>query len=109
MIKAGGEAILIYTLACFKLLETFLEELYKIMMSFWWGQCRNERKLAWISWNKMCEDNGEGGLGYKDLRAKHCWRINSNLNSLFYKVLKGKYFRIGDIMIAKVGSNLSWA
>ena len=57
----------------------------------------------------MCEDNGEGGLGYKDLRAKHCWRINSNLNSLFYKVLKGKYFRIGDIMTAKVGSNLSWA
>ena len=65
----------------------------------------------------LCKDcTSEGGLGFKDLRAlnssflaKQYWRLVKNQNSLFYKVFRGKYFRLGDVMTAKLGNNPSWA
>ena len=54
LIKAVGAAIPIYSLACFKLPESLLDDLHRMMTSFWWGQRNRERKMAWISWDKMC-------------------------------------------------------
>lgn len=114
LIKAIGEAIPIYYLACFKLPETLLEDLHKIMMQFWWGQRDQERKMVGISWNKMCRNKNEGGLVLKYLRAmnlallaKQYWMLALESSSLFYKVFKGKYFRFGDILSAELGSNPS--
>ena len=64
----------------------------------------------------MCRSKCKGGLGFKDLRAmnlallgKQCWRLATNSSSLFYKVFKGKYFRLGKILLAELESNPSWA
>ena len=69
LIKAVGEAVPIYSLACSKLPDSLLEDLHRMMTRFWWGQRDRERKMAWISWDKMCRRKGEGGLGLKDLKA----------------------------------------
>ena len=69
LIKAIGTAIPIYTLSCFKLPDTLLEELHRMMMNFWLGQKQGERKMAWIGWDKLCKGKMEGGLGFKDLKA----------------------------------------
>ena len=37
LIKAVGTTISIYSLACFKLPESLLEELHGLMANFWWG------------------------------------------------------------------------
>ncbi|QHN81589.1 putative mitochondrial protein [Arachis hypogaea] len=51
LIKSVGDAILIYTLACFKLPDILIQEIYDNLAKFWWGQQRNERKIAWMSWD----------------------------------------------------------
>lgn len=39
-----------------------------MMSSFWWGQQGSERKIAWVSWGKMCTRKIDRGLGFKDLK-----------------------------------------
>ena len=34
---------------------------------FWWGQVRNERKIHWLSWDKLARPKIEGEMGFKDL------------------------------------------
>ena len=50
LVKAVGEAISIYLLACFKLPETLMEDLHKMMIHFWWAS------VAWKeSWLGLVE------------------------------------------------------
>ena len=72
--------------------------------------------MTWIGWDKLCRNKGEGGLGFKDLKAfnlamlgKQCWRLLSKDHSLFFKVFKGKYFKYKSFLQAEVGNNPSWA
>ena len=38
-----------------------------MITSFWLRPKGNERKLAWLSWDKMGRGNLEGGLGFRNL------------------------------------------
>ena len=76
-----------------------------MMSNFWWGKKKKERKLAWISWEKLCSLKNEGGMGFRDLKvfnltllAKQGWRIQQNPNSLVYRVYKVKYFAKGSFV-----------
>ncbi|XP_016200106.1 uncharacterized protein LOC107641116 [Arachis ipaensis] len=51
LLRTVGKTVLVYTLYCFKLLDTLLSEIHSILTNFWWGQRGNERRMAWISWN----------------------------------------------------------
>ena len=44
-------------------------DLNSMVRNFWWGQKENERKMAWISWDKLCQRKSEGELGFKDLKV----------------------------------------
>ena len=77
---------------------------------------KNEKKVAWMSWDRMCHSKEEGGLGFRDLKsfnlallAKQGWRLQTNSSSLFSRVYKAKYFPNGDFVEAEVGKNASFA
>ena len=64
----------------------------------------------------MCNSKANGGLGFRNLKAfnlamlaKQAWRILTNLNSLVARVLKGRYFPMGDILNAKLGFSPSYS
>ena len=82
LIKAVAQAIPTYTMSYFKLPESLCEELKSMIRNFWWGQKKDERKIAWLNWERMCEPKMGGGLGFKQLKqfnltllAKQGWRF----------------------------------
>ena len=115
LIKAMAQATPTYTMSCFKIPDALCKELNSMVRNFWWGQKENERKMAWISWEKMCQRKAEGRLGFRDLKAfnlallaKQGWRIIQNPNSLLHRVLKAKYFKSTSFLEAQVGNSPSY-
>lgn len=99
LIKAVAQAMPTYTMSCFKIPDTLCKELNSMISNFWWGQKEKERKMAWVSWEKLCAVKTEGGMGFRDLKAfnlmllaKQGWRIQRNPSSLVHRVLNEKYF-----------------
>ena len=87
-----------------------------MVRQFWWGQVKNEKKVAWMSWERMCLPKDKGGMGFRDLKsfnlamlAKQGWRLQTNASSLFTRVYKAKYFPNGDFVNAVEGKKASFA
>ena len=115
LIKAVAQATPTYMMSCFLLPESLCNDLNSLARNFWWGQKENKRKVAWVSWEKLCTRKSEGGMGFKDLRAfnlallaKQGWRILRKPNSLLHSVFKAKYSAMVSFMEAQLGRNPSY-
>ena len=60
LIKAVAQATPTYTMSVFKLPDSLCKDLNSLMGNFWWGQKEKERKMAWVSWEKLCIPKAEG-------------------------------------------------
>ena len=116
LIKAVAQAVPSYTMSCFKLPDNLCGDLTSMIRQFWWGQKKDEKKLAWISWERMCQPKEKGGMGFRDLKsfnkallAKQGWRLQSNNQSLFARVFKAKYFPESEFTEASLGNHPSFA
>ena len=49
LIKAIAQAIPTYTMSCFKIPDSLCDEMTSLIKNFWWGQWKEEHKMAWIS------------------------------------------------------------
>ena len=56
-------------MSCFRLPTALCDELIGMVNQFWWGQRKDERKLAWMSWENMCLPKEKGGMGFNDLKG----------------------------------------
>ena len=86
-----------------------------VLAKYWWGQTRNERKIHWINWGKLCTPKNRGGVGFRDIHAfnlvilaKQVWRLIHGTHSLFYRVYKARYFPTYSFMEAELGCNPSY-
>ena len=57
-----------YTISVFKLLDSLCEDLTSMICNFWWGQRNEERRIAWMSWEKLCAPKSCGWMGFKKLK-----------------------------------------
>ena len=115
-IKAMAEAIPMYIMSIFKILNTLYDEMTSMVRNFWWGQMDGKTKMAWLSWDKVCTSKEEGGLGFRDFKAfnfallaKQGWRLQTYTSSLVHRVLKARYFLNSDFLGAVLGSLPSFA
>lgn len=114
LIKAVAQATPTYTMSYFKL-DSLCVDLNSMVRNFWWGQKESERKMAWISWDKLCQRKSDGRLGFKDLKAfnlallaKQGWHIIQNPSYLLHKVLEAKYFGSTSFLEAQLGKRPSY-
>ena len=68
LIKAITQAIPTYTMSCFKISDSLCDDLTSMIRNFWWGQKQDERKMSWLSWEKLCVPKSYDGMGFKLLK-----------------------------------------
>ena len=93
LIKAVIQAIPTYTMSCFKLPKGLIREIETLIRRFWWGYRGEQRKIHWISWERLCQPKNKGGMGFKELSkfndsllAKQIRRLENNEKCLFHSV-----------------------
>jgi ribonuclease HI/exonuclease III len=116
LLKAVVQAIPTYSMSIFLLPKELCKEINKLMQKFWWGSKGDEKKIHWMSWERMGRSKSKGGMGFRDLisfnkalLAKQCWRLIQYPDSLAALIIKEKYFSRGDFLSAKLGSRPSFA
>ena len=99
----------------FQLPVKLCEELQSICARFWWGQIGNERKIHWLSWDKLTRPKLERRMGFKDLRqfnlamlAKQGWRLMQDQESLMFQCFKARYFLRCHLLEATDSPNSSF-
>ncbi|CAL9020040.1 unnamed protein product [Prunus brigantina] len=116
LIKAVAQAVPNYPMGVFLFPKSFCTKMESEIANFWWGQKQEERKIHWVRWTELGLPKHEGGMGFRDfhdfnlaLLAKQCWRLLTEPNSLWARLIKARYFPECNFMEATKGSRASWA
>lgn len=87
-----------FAMSCFELPISLCKRIQSVLVRFWWDTKEGDRKICWVSWDKLTQPKSMGGLGFRDIRAfnhallaKIAWRILTKPDCLLAKVLLGKY------------------
>ena len=106
--KGGKEVIIKYVvtalpnhvMSCYRLPKAAAKKLTTAVAQFWWSPGGRTRGMRWKSWDKVCLDKEDGGLGFKDITnfntamlGKQLWHLIEKPNTLFSRVFKGRYYR----------------
>lgn len=115
LIKSVLQAIPSYAMSCFKIPISICQRIEHSCAKFWWNDTNGRRGMHWLKWENLCKPKCQGGMGFrrlsafnKALVAKHVWRIIHSPNSLMARVLKARYLKNSDIMLAGLGNNPSF-
>ena len=115
MIKAVVQAIPTYSMSCFKYPDALLSDIQSMISDFWWGDGIKGKPIHWVSWDKLCTNKEDGGMGFRQLKsfnlallAKQAWRIGTQTSTLLHQIYKDKYFPNSDFFQATEGSRPSW-
>ncbi|XP_057248279.1 uncharacterized protein LOC125493714 [Beta vulgaris subsp. vulgaris] len=115
LLKAVIQAIPTYMMSLFAIPECILSEINSMCARFWWGARGTERKMHWVSWEKLCLPKVYGGMGFRDLRvfnqallAKQGWRLMCDTNSMAHHVLRARYYPRTTFLSAMRGFDPSY-
>ena len=116
LLKAVIQTIHTYSLSVFRMPKTLCMEINALMQNFWWGYKKNDKRIHWMSWEKMGLSKSRGGMGFRDLvafntalLAKQLWRLWKTTDSLTARILKAKYYPNCSILEVGLGSKPSFA
>uniref|UniRef100_A0A8R7V269 Reverse transcriptase domain-containing protein n=1 Tax=Triticum urartu TaxID=4572 RepID=A0A8R7V269_TRIUA len=116
-VKSIVQALPTFTMGVFKMSVGFCEKYERLIREFWWGEEEGQRKVHWMSWDKMTKPKRGGGIGFRDMHlfnqallAKQGWRLIQNPDSLCARVLKSKYYPNGELMdtVFAADASQSW-
>ncbi|GKB76698.1 RNA-directed DNA polymerase, eukaryota [Tanacetum coccineum] len=98
LLKSVLGASPIYNLSIYKAPITVLKEMERIRSNFFKGSDSNDRKISWVSWDKVLASKKVGGLGVSSYYAlnralilKWVWRFVSQDGSLWFRVIQALY------------------
>ena len=96
MIKSVLQAIPSYVMSIFRLPNSLLNEIEKMMNAFWWGHGGASNKgMHWLSWEKLSVHKNHGDMGFKYLATfnvamlgKQGWKLQTDSDSLVSRIFK---------------------
>nr|GEV55568.1 RNA-directed DNA polymerase, eukaryota [Tanacetum cinerariifolium] len=98
LLKSVLGATPLYNISIYKVLKGVLKEMEAIRCNFFNGADPAERKITWVSWDKVLASKKNGGLGVSSFHAlnralllKWVWHFLSQDGSLWYHVIEALY------------------
>ena len=102
-IKAVLVAFPTYPLSCLPLSKSLNKKIKAKLRNFFSNDNEEYKNLVLIKWEKLCKPKELGGLGLKNLswknealRAKLTWRLFTERNQNWAKILYNKYLNATD-------------
>jgi hypothetical protein len=77
-ISLGGSTVLLsavpnsipsFILSYLRMRTQVWKKVVRIQREFLWGGVTGGRKINWIKWETVCQENSNGGLGFRDIRV----------------------------------------
>ena len=69
LIKTVAQAISTYSMSFSLLPKSLNNTINSTLAKYWWSQIKNERKIHWIHWKKLCCPKNKGGMGFRDIHV----------------------------------------
>jgi hypothetical protein len=98
LLKAILQALPIYVFSALAAPKFILTTIKSMQRNFLWQGLTKEKKIALVSWDKLCKPKEQGGLGLRDpvimnkvLSAKIWWRWLKNPKELWARLWRKKY------------------
>ena len=99
LLQSVIQSIPTYMMSLFAIPAGILDDINAMCARFWWGARGTERKMHWLSWEKLCLPKTYGGMGFRDLKifnqallAKQGWRLMCDTTSLVHLVMSARYY-----------------
>ncbi|MCH88321.1 RNA-directed DNA polymerase (Reverse transcriptase) [Trifolium medium] len=93
MIKSVLQAISCYIMSIYLLPDATINEIERMVNSFWWGGRASNQGIKWLAWDRMTIPKALGGMDFRDLHAfnlamiaKQAWNIMTKPHSLMAKL-----------------------
>ncbi|KAL9666392.1 hypothetical protein QQ045_000722 [Rhodiola kirilowii] len=78
LIKAVVQAMPTYAMSCFKIPDSLIKRIVRMITNYWWSNNKEGRGIHWCKYRKLCKDKMEGGVGLKELSIfTRCWQNRS--------------------------------
>ena len=76
LIKTIAQVIPTYSMSIFKIPKLVCDGINSTLFKYWWGQTRDEKKIHWINWGRLCTLKGreEWGFGTYMPLTWLCWQ-----------------------------------
>lgn len=87
------QAFPIYAMSCFLLPQLFCDDMHKLA-DFWWNSSHGERKIRWISWDKLCNLEYEVSVPLRfnlELLARQGCMLVTHPETLSSQLLKANF------------------
>jgi hypothetical protein len=98
LLKVVLQALPIYAFSVLAAPRSVLNTIKSLQRNFLWHGLNKDKKIALVSWDKICRPKDQGGLGIRDpstmnrvLSAKIWWRWLKNPRDLWAKLWRKKY------------------
>jgi len=106
LIKSVIIALLLFYLSFFKASSKVCSLIKKIQTKFLWGWGYEERKIAWLVWDKVCSPIEMGGLGIREIGrfnvaflTKWKWRTGVDDGGVWRDILESTYGSWRDMRV----------